>query len=516
MKKGFTLVELLAVIIVLSIVLVIAIPIVNTIISDMEMEAMKKNEEMMVSATKDYIVSNRISLPENIGDVVEVRLSDLIVSNHMEKIEAPSGNKECNGYVLITKMSEKQYNYAPYLNCENDIGSSGEDRLLAHYTFDDFQEPTINYLLNPEFVDTSYWNLAKSSGSEATFSSDGEWGKINVPQDESGNYYYLYQSSNIITPANSPVTFSVTFKNNTIGKFALRLIVYVNGVSTPTQPMTEVILDGSNIPKRYSITATHPEESDKLRLDILAGSYYSSFGGLSDESIEFSNAQLEQKSYETPFVDGTREGIVKDYSGNGNNAELTVNESPQWIKDLKIGSGGYKFDSISKIDLPLSMNNSNYGLPDAQYTFSMWVKLNNHNESGVGLILGMASYNGFGIFINSDGESYTQMGTYYRNSIGTYSTSSYNLDLNKWYYLIAVLDKVNQKVQFYVNGELFDERSINTDEFSRYDYPFAINRLSQTGGDGPWINMDGYIDDVRIYGRVLSDEEIEYMYKLTK
>lgn len=76
----------------------------------------------------------------------------------METIKDPKTNNECNGYVIVTKVGNI-YDYTPHLNCISDIGSSGDDGLLLHYKFDDFQEPTENLLPNGDFIhNKTGWN----------------------------------------------------------------------------------------------------------------------------------------------------------------------------------------------------------------------------------------------------------------------------------------------------------------------------------------------------------------------
>jgi hypothetical protein len=192
------------------------------------------------------------------------------------------------------------------------------------------EEGTTNLTVNPSFNTTSNWNLVTNSPNGSTFTTDGKWGKIYVPSGDTGFYYYIQQNIARTTPANTPVTFSMVFKNNTIGKFALRLVMFVGGTA-PQQPMTEVILDGSGIPKRYSVTATHTAESSALRIDVLAGNYYTSFGGLSNVTFEFTDAQCEQKSFSTSFVNGTRPIGELRYPVNINKDEFMISF---WAKKI--------------------------------------------------------------------------------------------------------------------------------------------------------------------------------------
>lgn len=135
-NKGFTLVELLAVIVVLAVILTIAVPNIIKIIDKTRIDAYVKNEEVMVKAARMYLVNNTSLLPNNIGDTTEITLDDLKNSKLIDSIKDPKDKDDCNGYILVTKIGEDEYDYSPHLNCEGDIGSSTEDGLVGYWKLD--------------------------------------------------------------------------------------------------------------------------------------------------------------------------------------------------------------------------------------------------------------------------------------------------------------------------------------------------------------------------------------------
>lgn len=92
--------------------------------------------------------------------------------------------------------------------------------------------------------------------------------------------------------------------------------------------------------------------------------------------------------------------------------------------------------------------------------------------------------------------------------------TSYVLDKNLWYHIVAVRDGGTQGV--YINGQLSDSRTCSTspiDFVNIYDdNKVNIGRFSLIGVS-PTHHLQGKIDDVRIYGRALSAEEIEELYE---
>ncbi len=205
----------------------------------------------------------------------------------------------------------------------------------------------------------------------------------------------------------------------------------------------------------------------------------------------------------------------KDLSGEGYNGSCsscpTATDGVPGTLGNAMNFGGSNF-----VDLPIQMNNTNFGREDAQYTFSGWIKLNQHNAEGQSVIFGMAYYNGFGIMTASNGSTYTNIRTYFRNSIGTYSTSSVSLNLDEWYYVVSVLDKIDLQTRLFINGDLIHQRSITPNGFTYENRPFRINGVNQTGGNGPWARLDAIFDDLRIYKRALTASEIQTLYAQTK
>jgi len=82
-------------------------------------------------------------------------------------------------------------------------------------------------------------------------------------------------------------------------------------------------------------------------------------------------------------------------------------------------------------------------------------------------------------------------------------------ELNKWYFVVAVVDLPD--IKLYVNGDLVKEATVPITKITYEDYWAGIGK---TPANTEFF--DGLIDDVRIYNRVLSPEEIKALYLLTK
>ena len=82
------------------------------------------------------------------------------------------------------------------------------------------------------------------------------------------------------------------------------------------------------------------------------------------------------------------------------------------------------------------------------------------------------------------------------------------LPLNEWSHVVLSYDLSNKEVQFFINGKL--------DAFSSFagNLPFPLTdgfRLGPTDNDQA-TSMQGKMDDFRIYGTVLSNQEVEKLY----
>ncbi|WP_042223231.1 prepilin-type N-terminal cleavage/methylation domain-containing protein [Oceanobacillus manasiensis] len=106
-EKGFTLVELLAVIAILAIILAIAIPSVGKIISNSEAKAEKANVELIKNAARLADVSD----PEKEGDYT-VSVADLKSAGFLDSSE--SDEDELVGFVKVETSTNgvKTYTYS--------------------------------------------------------------------------------------------------------------------------------------------------------------------------------------------------------------------------------------------------------------------------------------------------------------------------------------------------------------------------------------------------------------------
>lgn len=124
--KGFTLVELLAVIVILAIILVIAVPNIIKVITSAKNNIYVKNEDMLKNAVRNYVASNPDKAPISTVETTRILITELKTNNIISTIKDPKATgTECDGYVEIKMISTGKYEYTPYIKCGTNYQSTG-------------------------------------------------------------------------------------------------------------------------------------------------------------------------------------------------------------------------------------------------------------------------------------------------------------------------------------------------------------------------------------------------------
>lgn len=204
-KKGFTLIEVLGVIILLGVLSMITVPVVRDLIKSSRDELYEEQIEQIENGLKNWAHDNIFLLPED-NSVVTLSLGQLAQSGHVNyKIENPKNNKcfSTESELTITKYNN---NYVYEVKDISDVDC------------DDLEElPTIK--LNGNVVE--YLNIGDdyTEIEVSAKSYDGEYITDSVTQTITGD------GTSISTVA--PATYNITYKVNDNGKImsAIRTII---------------------------------------------------------------------------------------------------------------------------------------------------------------------------------------------------------------------------------------------------------------------------------------------------
>ena len=119
-KKGFTLTEILAVLVILGVVMVIAIPSVTNLQDRFKTKYYEKLDDTVISASKTYFKDHEETIPKEEVGAAALSLSGLMKNKYLESIY-PYNNKTdlCKGYVVLVKNGESnQYYSCMYCNVD--------------------------------------------------------------------------------------------------------------------------------------------------------------------------------------------------------------------------------------------------------------------------------------------------------------------------------------------------------------------------------------------------------------
>ena len=245
MKKGFTLVELLAVIVILSILTVVTVPVVNSIIRNANQHVYDENINAIKSAAYDWTLLNPRLLPENENESIIVYLGELKLNGNIDRnIKNPlTGNYFSNNTsVVITKING-QYSFE--VNPIDLVGTDieGAPLLVISGNIVDYEEVTQE-------------SVTYTVPSASAKTSDGE------PISSSYISYQIFKDDNVVSNVDLSslgvytIKYSVTY-NNVTGVYEKKVIV-----RDTTKPTLDV---GENIQCMVDYLPTN----EKLLEDVI-------------------------------------------------------------------------------------------------------------------------------------------------------------------------------------------------------------------------------------------------------
>ena len=139
MKKGFTLVELIGVIIVLGLIALIALPPILNAIREKESEISEASEEIIYNATSLYVSDNSNSFPKTNGNTFCVTLDTLTQGDYLPDVvyDAVSGDEVPLTNMVEVKYEQDRFSYNLNNECVEKIIKTGLiEILLEQYSPD--------------------------------------------------------------------------------------------------------------------------------------------------------------------------------------------------------------------------------------------------------------------------------------------------------------------------------------------------------------------------------------------
>ena len=384
---------------------------------------------------------------------------------------------------------------------------------LLHYSFDQFQEPTENIFQGDGGFDScsgTHTGDVSNSNNISTplgggWTSSTHYNDVVISVVDIGNKKVVRHTTGTTSGWNGTVSGSNCFMQ--AGKaYTASVWIRTSGANPPNPygfygptGYRYSMLRGSEVHTpgkwiRYSCTMT-PD------IDVTGSVYlYGIESSTPGQYTEFWGYQLEQKSYATPFVNGTRTGTVKDQSTQGNDAPLTLANTPKWVEGGVVGNGCYEFDGVND---EVSAASSCGNVSGDKASFCAWVYHRQRAPTYSTIIHKSMQYT-ISVCSSTGGLTYSDSTAWSYASFGCHGL----VPLNEWTHIVAVRN--GSFVTLYINGTAVVTKTagrvINTTS-----NPLFIGAYKDTAYANQFWN--GQIDDVRIYATALTADQVKEIYQ---
>lgn len=199
-----------------------------------------------------------------------------------------------------------------------------------------------------------------------------------------------------------------------------------------------------------------------------------------------------------------QDGLVGHWKLDGNAKDDTIYNNHGTIYGAistidRHGQANSAYDFDGTDDYIEGVNNNLTDWPDG-ITVSVWVKSDTANWNDTGMLVSKRS--SFILHPNSGSKTIR----FYRSNGGAWSSVAYtsSVDLTQWNHYVGTYD--NSTLKLYENGELKNSKSVTgTIDSDTGNVFFGRD-------DGLSRYLDGQLDDIRIYDRALSSNDISKLY----
>ncbi len=253
-KKGFTLPELLAAVVIIGILSTIAVVSVNNVMKKSHKEYDIKQNKLFTTAAQTYFTDNRSKLPRKLLTEKEVTLSELIKENYIEEIvdykKELYNQEESKAYVK--KMGRGKYSYYSKL-----VGSDGRvisDKEASKKSGDinvSINDYNIRETDMPRTISKDIYYVNKILKIDISGRSTGEGissyqYKIERLKNERDKIGKKYKSSGEIEVDNKAFTDTITINAKDFANGVYKLVVYAydyEGATSNSKESKIIVID---------------------------------------------------------------------------------------------------------------------------------------------------------------------------------------------------------------------------------------------------------------------------------
>jgi hypothetical protein len=208
-----------------------------------------------------------------------------------------------------------------------------------------------------------------------------------------------------------------------------------------------------------------------------------------------------------PFDKPGEDGVIHDESGAGNDGHVF---GAKWVAEGKFG-GAYQF-SITNITDRIVIPNSDTLNPN-YITLSAWIKAADR-DGFFNRIIDKGCDTAYCLDLGGDYKGKTHRGKL-QLELGTgYMESDRVLDDGQWHHVAGTYD--GKTMRCYIDGAEKTHPLKNPGPLKKDRWDLCIGNSVVDYGTGEFLAFDGLIDEVRIYNRALSAEEIKLLATATE
>lgn len=397
------------------------------------------------------------------------------------------------------------------------------DGLVFSYDMQNTQKslkgaPTTNLLTNPDFAsgNTGYNNYV-STGPTTVIVTDFP-GSIGVPKT-------VLECTSAAAPGGGGNSGGMVFANPTLTTgqaYTISFWARILSHSSATNTFSNQSGSGDN--SNFAFTKTITSEWVKYSyttssLDLMKTSWYV-WTNLNSARWQYADFQIEQNTFETPFIRGTRTNTQAILDLTNNNT-ITANSLTYASNNTFTFNGTNNSITIGQT--------INYLPALSNFTLEVWFRTSSfptaaapniyNNTTRAGVLFGAAYYSGAALYWNGNATGTAlSVYAYIRGQDAQRNTSAKSISLNTWTHLVLVNNNTASKLQFYVDGVLFNEIAGATQEYNPTLTPDAGNigfckPQVDGGGELVYSNLQCEMPVARIYkNKALSATEVAQNY----
>jgi len=240
-------------------------------------------------------------------------------------------------------------------------------------------------------------------------------------------------------------------------------------------------------------------------IDNVSGTVYASGGALytaNTTNINVATASSAAQSYWK--TDETVGAVANDSNGN---CDGTLQNSPAWATG-RIGGGLILTGTNQFVSVT---NDASLNISTGDFSASLWFQRSNNAVTNNRLLYkGASDTTEIGYAVSG---SNTALMLLLSNGVTRITTTCAIPSLDQWHHFAFTVNRSSGKAKLYMNGVYQTE--LNISAYSGGDISNTRDLLIGAANSSGWLAWPGKVDDIRIYKRVLSADEVVRLYSAT-